>query len=129
MRINRNFCKKAQSIVEYTFIIGIISAALMSMNTYAKRGIQAVIKLSADKFSEGDAGGQTGAIPNLQQTWFTNWQPTEPKRKAQSRSGTLKKHEINSASGKVTAVAGTLRKSGTIFNYSIGYMKQDKVIE
>ncbi len=41
-------CKKAQSINEYAMVIAIITLAAVSMQTYVKRGIQGVIKLSAD---------------------------------------------------------------------------------
>jgi hypothetical protein len=40
--------KKAQSINEYAMVIAIITLAAVSMQTYVKRGIQGVIKLSAD---------------------------------------------------------------------------------
>ncbi len=44
--------KKSQSITEYTFIVGIVSLALVAMSSYGRRGIQAVIKLSSDKLGE-----------------------------------------------------------------------------
>lgn len=39
---------KAQNFVEYTLILGIVGVALISMQTYFKRGIQSVIKVTAD---------------------------------------------------------------------------------
>lgn len=42
------FRKKSQSMVEYTLIIGTVALALTFMSTYGQRGIQSVIKLSAD---------------------------------------------------------------------------------
>ena len=41
--------KRAQSIVEYSIILVIIAAALMGMQTYMKRGIQAAVKVSCDQ--------------------------------------------------------------------------------
>lgn len=46
-----------QSISEYVILIGIVSMALLAMQTYMKRGIQAVVKVAADEMSQ-DAGGQ-----------------------------------------------------------------------
>jgi Flp pilus assembly pilin Flp len=48
--------KKAQSINEYAIIIGLVAVAIMGMQTYLKRGIQGVIKVSADEL--GDQFGQ-----------------------------------------------------------------------
>ncbi len=38
-----------QSLVEYSIILAIVGAALMGMQMYMKRGIQAAIKVSADQ--------------------------------------------------------------------------------
>lgn len=40
---------RAQSISEYVLVIGLVSAALVGMQVYMKRGIQAVVKDSADE--------------------------------------------------------------------------------
>ncbi len=47
MRIRR-MNNKAQNFVEYTLILGIVGLALFSMQAYFKRGIQSVIKVTAD---------------------------------------------------------------------------------
>jgi len=44
----KNF-KPAQSIMEYCLFVGIIALALATMQTYARRGVQAVIKVTADQ--------------------------------------------------------------------------------
>lgn len=41
--------KKAQSILEYAVLLGLAGIALSSMQVYFKRGIQSVIKVSADE--------------------------------------------------------------------------------
>jgi len=43
--------KRAQSFLEYSLLIGIISAAVISINTYIKRGVQAQIKVSCDELA------------------------------------------------------------------------------
>jgi len=40
---------QGQAIVEYAILIGIVTAAIVGMQVYAKRGIQAGIKLAADQ--------------------------------------------------------------------------------
>ena len=46
---------KAQSISEYVLVIGIVSIALISMQAYMKRGVQAVIKVASDQAGSQDA--------------------------------------------------------------------------
>ena len=41
--------RKAQSLLEYIFLIGIVTMALFAMNTLFKRGIQGIIKVTADQ--------------------------------------------------------------------------------
>lgn len=40
---------RAQSILEYAILIGVIAAALSAMQIYFRRGIQAVIRVAADE--------------------------------------------------------------------------------
>jgi len=43
--------ERAELMVEYALLIGIIVTALMSMQTYMKRGVQGVIKTTADNLA------------------------------------------------------------------------------
>lgn len=43
---------KAQNFVEYTLVLGIVGLALFGMQAYFKRGIQSVIKVTADDFGQ-----------------------------------------------------------------------------
>ena len=47
--------KKAQSILEYAMIIAIVAAALMAMNVYVQRSIQANLKMIEDRVNAGPA--------------------------------------------------------------------------
>lgn len=47
---------KGQSIAEYAILIGIVSAAIMGMNVYIKRGVQAGIKQSVDQMANQEDG-------------------------------------------------------------------------
>jgi Flp pilus assembly pilin Flp len=40
---------RAQSMVEYALLLGVVSAALIAMQFYMKRGIQGAVKVSADQ--------------------------------------------------------------------------------
>lgn len=44
--------KKAQALIEYGLLLGITTAAILGMQTYIKRGIQAQIKISADELGK-----------------------------------------------------------------------------
>lgn len=48
---------RAQSIMEYVVLLGVIAAALTAMQIYFKRGIQAVVKVAADEMGEQKKGG------------------------------------------------------------------------
>ncbi len=50
--------QRAQSISEYVLMLGIISLVLVSIQLYMKRGIQAVIKNTADEIGNQKDGGQ-----------------------------------------------------------------------
>ena len=43
---------KAQSLSEYALLIVLVMAVVLGMQTYMKRGIQAVIKLSAEQLAQ-----------------------------------------------------------------------------
>jgi len=53
-RNERRASRLGQSIAEYTVLISVIAAALLAMQLYMKRGIQATIKYSADQFGSQD---------------------------------------------------------------------------
>lgn len=48
--------KRAQSVLEYVVILGVIGAALVAMQVYFKRSIQAVVKTAADQMGEQKKG-------------------------------------------------------------------------
>ena len=43
--------RRGQSIAEYLLIFAVVAAAIMTMQVYAKRGIQGVVKTAADQMS------------------------------------------------------------------------------
>jgi len=49
---------RAQSLIEYGLILGVVTVALLSMQIYFRRGIQSVVKVTADDFGpQGEAVG------------------------------------------------------------------------
>lgn len=50
-----------QSISEYTLIVGIVAVAIIGMQVYMKRGIQAVIRVAAD-----EVGSQEDAMEDVE---------------------------------------------------------------
>ncbi len=47
---------KAQSIIEYSVLLGLVVAAFVGMQVYLKRGIQAAVKISADQLGSQQYG-------------------------------------------------------------------------
>ncbi|MDD2679217.1 MAG: hypothetical protein PHO03_00225 [Candidatus Omnitrophica bacterium] len=43
---------KAQSIMEYVIVLGLIALALAAMSLYFRRGIQSVVKIAADEMGD-----------------------------------------------------------------------------
>lgn len=56
MRLNFCFNHKGQNLMEYAIIIGIVLIALSTMQTYIRRGIQAMIKVAADEMGTQEGG-------------------------------------------------------------------------
>ncbi|MEW6008964.1 MAG: hypothetical protein AB1629_04940 [Candidatus Omnitrophota bacterium] len=46
---------KGQSLTEYAIVLGIVAAALLSMQPFIKRSIQGILKDSADAFGNQEA--------------------------------------------------------------------------
>ena len=119
--------KKVQSIVEYTVLIGIVSLALISMHTYAKRGIQVVAKLSADKLGE-DFGGQEGNTAISHPEWFDIWQPEERLSTSEISSESAGTQTVDSSAGRIKNAQGRFQSS-EIKSFSLGGRKIDKELE
>lgn len=62
-KIQRKNAKCGQQVLEYAILIGIIAMVLTAMMVYGKRGLQAVIKGSADQI-----GSQADSQPSMTST-------------------------------------------------------------
>ena len=59
--INKNF--QAQVLLEYIIIIGIVTIVLFAMFHAAKRGIQSVVKITADQVGNQQSADQVSGVP------------------------------------------------------------------
>ena len=89
---------KAQSLMEYCLLIGILALALAGMQTYARRGVQAVIKTTADKV------GRHGHLEAMEDTgeWLDEWNPQYSRLKAKSKN--LKQQNVDHGKYMATEV-------------------------
>jgi len=118
--------KKCQSIVEYTVLAGIVALALAGMHTYAKRGIQAITKVSADKLTQGFGGQEANTA--IDSDWLDAWQPQEPLAISELSSENVTAQTVDSLTGKVKKVKGGFWSNETKY-FSIGGEKIDKKLE
>lgn len=84
MRERRN---KGQNLIEYAVVLGIVTVALISMQTYFKRGIQLVVRVAADSYSNNTQGEVVGEV--------------EKRIKTQMFSGTTKLDSTASLTQKI----------------------------
>ncbi|MBU1726890.1 MAG: hypothetical protein KJ880_04610 [Candidatus Omnitrophica bacterium] len=59
MRRINSINRKAQSLIEYSFVLVIVLSVFIFMETYLKRGVQAGIKISADQLGKQEDAAYT----------------------------------------------------------------------
>lgn len=102
-----------QSIAEYTVLISVIAAALLAMQIYMKRGIQATIKYSTDQF-----GNQS------------EWRETDPdevtvqETTMQSLSDVETRIQQQVVDGRITATT-TMDENSTSSGVSTSWKEED----
>jgi len=96
--------KRAQSVLEYCIFLGVVAAAFGMMQVYAKRGIQAAVKSTADVF-----GGQE----ELHMTFSGNSTEQEQKEKLffKNRESETKSTSATRAVQSKNIVAGDVSES------------------
>lgn len=57
---------RGQSLSEYALVLALIFAAVLGMQTYIKRGIQGVIKTTADTLGEEEEGAKEAGLVELE---------------------------------------------------------------
>lgn len=68
LRHRRGRSKRAgQAILEYALLFGLVAAAILGMQVFAKRGIQATLKVAADDLSPVPGDGEAAQIDGMRQ--------------------------------------------------------------
>lgn len=52
--------RKAQSVLEYAMIISVVAAAIMAMNVYVQRAVQANLKMVEERINNRPVSSVTG---------------------------------------------------------------------
>ena len=67
--MNSSRWRDGQTITEYLLIFAVVAAAILGMQVYARRGIQAAVKTAADRMSPvaGDTSGQAAQLLGIRQ--------------------------------------------------------------
>lgn len=99
--------RKGQSIVEYTVIIGLVVAALTTMQVYVRRGIQAGIKIAADELGPQEDAGETDPQKGTKSASEINTKTTSAQRirlfKGGSQRTDIDKTTTSSGEAKYTS--------------------------
>jgi len=117
--------KKAQGLLEYALILGIVTVALLAMQTYFKRGIQSMIKVVADDY--GPQGDPVSASEiAIKEKLYAEYGPStdsstinsSPRRQTTQNNGesNIYRGELTDATTTITAdsfwVGGDYRRRG-----------------
>jgi len=93
--------RRAQGITEYSLIIAAVAVALLTMQVYFKRGVQSVVKVSADQLG----GFNSGISPQEVQDMATHHE-LDPKY------GALKSYNIEISTSQSATVTSPLKGDG-----------------
>lgn len=109
--------RRGQSITEYILLIGIVTAALLGMQVYMKRGIQAVIKSASDEMGEQ----KKGAVDvDYKLDW--KWKGYSKTDTSTTANKTTKKEEKGAVSYNTDEE--TKNKKGSIFSWGLSREKE-----
>ena len=71
--------KRAQSLLEYSVVLGVVVSVFFAMQTYVKRSIQAGIKISADQLGTQEEGlPEANPREDMVQTGSSSSNPSIP---------------------------------------------------
>ena len=92
---------KAQSIIEYSILLGLLAAGFFTLQVYLKRGIQAGIRASADQLGNQQEGTvyfdlRDGFVENSSSTTETVVPSTTEKTVSRGGVHTLNTQEVKS---------------------------------
>lgn len=94
--------RTGQSLAEYAVLLGVVVAVIVAMQVYARRGIQAVLKISADELSPfGTAADPDGELAQLE---GMRQESGDPQRDASGQPIVAPGMALARESGSTTAV-------------------------
>lgn len=90
--------KKAQSLIEYALVIGVVSSAFLAINVYMKRGIQAQIRISADELGQQKESEEFDLTKGKLEVSGQRMKSEAPAQKKQEFSGGRQRSDVNERS-------------------------------
>lgn len=107
--------KKAQALIEYAMVIGVVSAAFVAINVYMKRGIQAQIRISADELGRQERSEEFDIIKGLSLVSGQRMKSEAPGQKKQEFEGGRQREDVSEKS-EVLAFSEDPLKGKTLSN-------------
>ncbi len=126
---------KAQSLIEYGLILGILTAALLSMQVYFKRGIQSVIKVVADDYGQQGEPVRDVEIAIKKKVYYegyydgNEYRPPQLAVNSKSNSAGVQRKINQGDSAILTNVASSNTISGEVPSVSVGADYKKRKIE
>ena len=133
--------ERAQSFIEYALLLTVIAAALLGMQLYAKRGIQAGIKTATDRMSPfpNDPQGELAQLAGMNQEAGQRQDEALSNfdlggrlldRRSGSRALTSQSTSVNVLEGAATetTMAETTTKSGALTDVGPGVSSASVVV-
>lgn len=126
---------KAQSLIEYGLIIGVITVALVTMQTYFKRGIQSMVKVVADDYGQQGEPVRDVEIAVKKKVYYEGYKDgneDRPPQLAVNSKGTSESSQtkINQGdSSTLTKMSTSNTISGEESSFAVGADYRDRKIE
>jgi hypothetical protein len=94
--------KKGQGTAEYAILIGIVIAAVMAMQVYVKRGLQAGMKFAVDKSGKADSTGGLSATAQYEPYYLESKYNTKLTTQVSDSEEMQEGGGVNRVSGQAT---------------------------
>ena len=111
-----NLMRRGQTILEYTIIVGIVTVALYYMGTSIKRGMQSLVKVTADQVGNQQNSDQD--FTDYQQGYMigTNTQSQESRTKQVIETGYIPQGGNDIYAGNTAFDESTFSETNTLTN-------------
>jgi Flp pilus assembly pilin Flp len=96
-----------QNLIEYAVVLGVVTVALMGMQTYFKRSVQSVVKVVADAYSDNNQREPIGAV-EMRIRNEAHQRPGKPLIATSISSGSMDQKQENVGESNIhTEISGT----------------------